>query len=121
MSTRLTPTLLALTAALALGEFISAVIIWRENYPDAQPWFAVVFGVLFLGALWLVRSGRVLGGATLAGLMFLFEVVTFPTWQRYNALDWATQIFFAVLSLAGGLTAIAVLASRVSARRRIAR
>ena len=121
MSTRLTRTLLALTAALAVGEFVSAVIIWRENYPDAEPWFAVLFGALFLVALWLIRSGRVAAGSVLAGVLFLFEVVSFPTWQKHGAVDWATDTVYAVLSLAGLLTAIAVLASRVSARRRIAR
>lgn len=121
MSTRLATTLLVLTAALAVGEFISSVMIWRENYPDAQPWFAVVFGVLFLVALWLVRSGRVAAGAVLAGVLFLFEVVSFPSWQKHGTADWIADSVYAALSLAGLLTAIAVLATRVSARRRIAR
>lgn len=121
MSKRLTTVLLVLITALAVGEFISSVIIWRENYPDAQPWFAVLFGLLFVGALWLVRSGRVVAGAALSGVLFLFEVVSYPSWQKHGALDVAFDTVYAALSLAGLLTAIAVLASRISARRRVAR
>ena len=121
MSTRLTTVLLVLITALAVGEFISAVLIWRENYPDSQPWFAVAFGVLYLAALWLVRSGRVAAGAALSGVLFLFEVVSYPSWQKHGAFDWATDTVYAVLSLAGLLAAIAVLVTRISARRRVAR
>jgi hypothetical protein len=120
MSTRLTTALLILTATLAAGEFVSSVIIWRENYPDSEPMFAVAFGALFLAALWLIRSGRITGGAVLAGALFLFEVVSFPSWQKHGAADWTFDSVCAVLSLAGLLTAIAVLALRLSARRRIA-
>jgi hypothetical protein len=97
------------------------VIIWRENYPDSQPWFAVAFGVLFLVAVWLIRGGRAPAGAALAGALFLFEVVSFPSWQKHGTVDWVVDSVFAVLSLAGLLSAIAVLAMRMSARRRIAR
>src|SRR5690242_6605678 len=34
---------------LGLLEFVSAIVIWKENYPDSEPLFAVAFGVLFLG------------------------------------------------------------------------
>ncbi|MGH8961419.1 MAG: hypothetical protein ACRDWT_09455 [Jatrophihabitantaceae bacterium] len=75
-------TLVVLAAALCLGELGSAVIIWRENYPDAQPWFAVVFAALFLTGSALIRAGRVTGGAILVGVLCLFELVTFPGWTR---------------------------------------
>ena len=118
MQPRLTTTLVALTTTLALGEFVSAVLIWRENYPDSQPLFAVLFGVLYLVALWLIRSGRVAGGAVLSGVLFLFEVVSYPSWQKHGALDWAFDTAYAVLSLAGLAVAVAVLVSRFAARRR---
>lgn len=121
MSNRLPTVLLVLITALALGEFISAVIIWRENYPDSQPWFAVLFGALFLGALWLVRSGRLVAGAALSGVLFLLEVISYPSWQKHGALDVAIDTVYAVLSLAGLITAIAVVVIRISARRRVAR
>lgn len=41
-----TRTIVALAGALCLGEIGSAVIIWKENYPDAQPcspWFSRVY------------------------------------------------------------------------------
>jgi hypothetical protein len=121
MSHRLTTVLLTLITALAVGEFISAVVIWRENYPDSQPWFAVLFGALFLGALWLLRSGRVAAGAALSGVLFLFEVISYPSWQKHGAFDVAIDSVYAVLSLAGLVTAVAVLVTRISARRRVAR
>lgn len=121
MSTRLTTALLILTATLAGGEFVSSVLIWRDNYPDSEPWFAVAFGALFLVALWLIRSGRITGGAVLSGVLCLFEVISFPGWQKHGMTDWIFDSVYAVLSLACLLTAIALLASRISARRRIAR
>lgn len=121
MSNRLTTVLLVLITALAVGEFISAVIIWRENYPDSQPLFAVAFGVLYLGALWLVRSGRIAAGAVLSGALFLFEVISFPGWQKHGTADWVLDSVYAALSLAGFLAAVAVLVTRIAGRRRVAR
>ena len=118
MKHRLTPTLFALTAALALGEFGSAILIWRENQPDAQPWFAVLFGVLFLTAAALVRGRRIVAGAVLAGVLCLFEVANYPVWQKHGALDWAVDSVYAVVSLAGLAVAVGVLATRVTASRR---
>lgn len=104
--------LVALAGLLGLGEFASAVIIWKENYPDAQPLFAVAFGVLFLIGILLVRSGRVVGGAIFLGLLCVFELITFPSWTRRNALDWAYQFSYAAIALACLVTAITVLVSR---------
>ena len=103
-------TLFVLAGALSLGEIGSAVVIWKENYPDAQPLFAVVFAALFLVAALLVRSGRV-GGAILVGALCVFELISFPSWTRHSAFDWASQSVYAALALAGLLTAIAVLVS----------
>ena len=113
-------TLKALTiivAVLTLGEFGSAVEIGLGK----DPWgagFAVVFGVFFALATWLLRSGRVMAGAIFAGVLCLFEVIEFPSWHKLTALIWATDAAFAVVSLAGLLAVIAVLAGRV--RRRAA-
>ena len=118
MNGRKLSVLTAITGVLAVGEFGSAVIIWLENYAGSIWPAAVVFGGLFLLATWLLRSGRVTAGAVLAGLLCLFEVVSFAGWTRHNALDWAYQTTFALLSAAGLITAIAVLAGRI--RRRAA-
>jgi len=64
---KLTTVLTALAGALCLGELVSALIIWKENYADAVPAFAVVFGVLFLIGAGLLRGGRVTAGNS-AGL-----------------------------------------------------
>jgi hypothetical protein len=114
----LTTALLGLTAALVVAEAVSAVVIWKEAYADSQPMFAVGFGVLFAVAFWLQRSGRVVAGASLAGALALFEVVTFPTWQRFNALDWTTQIISAGVALIGFVVAVAVIGARVAGRNR---
>ena len=107
-----TRTLVILAGALSLAEIGSAVIIWRENYPDAQPWFAVVFSALFVIGAALVRRARVAVGATLIGVLCLFELVTFPTWTRHGALDWVYQFGCAALALAGLVTTIAVIVNR---------
>ena len=111
MNGRKLTALTAIAGVLAAGEFGSAVIIGLGTDPSGAG-FAVVFGVLFLLATWLLRSGRVTGGAVFAGLLCLFEVVEFPSWHKHNALDWVYQSAFAVVSLAGLIAVIAVLASR---------
>jgi hypothetical protein len=118
MNGRRLTVLTAITGLLAVGEFGSAVIIWLENYAGSIWPAAVVFGGLFLLATWLLRSGRVTAGAVLAGLLCLFEVVSFAGWTRHNALDWVYQTVFALLSAAGLIAVIAVLADRI--RRRAA-
>ncbi len=119
MHTRTLNVLTGLAAVLGLGEFISALIIKVEAYPDSFPEAAVAFGFFFLLAVWLLRSRRVTAGTVFVGILCLFEVVSFPGWTRHNALDWVFQIGFAVISLAGLITVIAVLVggrrSRVTA------
>jgi hypothetical protein len=105
-------TLTVLSAVLAVGEFISAVIIAVESYRDSFAAGAVIFGVLFLIGTWLLRSGRVTAGAVLVGILCLFEVVSFPSFQRHNALDWAFQTVYAVVALIALATAVALLVSR---------
>ena len=117
MTSRRLTVLTALTALLALGEFGSAVMIGLGKDPRGAG-FAVLFAALFLLAAWLLRSGRITGGAILAGLLCLFEIIEYPGWHKHGALDWTYQTAVAVLSLAGLMTVIAVLAER--RRQRIA-
>lgn len=105
-------TLVVLAGALSLGELGSAAIIWRENYPDSQPLFAVLFAALFLIGAALLRAGRVGVGAAWVGLLCLFELVTFPTWTRHGVLDWTYQCGYAALALAGLVTAVVVFVHR---------
>jgi len=118
MNGRKLTVLTTITGILALGEFGSSVMIWRENYPGSLPLAAVVFGVFFLIAAWLLRSGRVTAGAVFAGLLCLVEVISYPGWQKHGALDWTYDSVFALVSLAGLVAAIIVLAARL--RRRAA-
>jgi hypothetical protein len=118
MNGRKLTVLTTITGILALGEFGSSVMIWRENYPGSLPLAAVVFGVFFLIAAWLLRSGRVTAGAIVAGVLCLFEVVSYPGWQKHGALDWTYDTAVGVVALAGLIGAITVLAGRL--RRRAA-
>jgi hypothetical protein len=58
MNGRKLTVLTTIAGVLAVGEFGSSIMIWRENYPGSLPLAAVVFGVFFLIATWLLRSGR---------------------------------------------------------------
>jgi hypothetical protein len=111
MNTRRLTVLTALTALLALGEFGSAVIIGLGK----DPWgagFAVLFGGLFLLATWLLRSGRITAAAIFAGILCLFEIIEYPSWHKHGTLDWTYQTAYALLSLAGLMGVIVVLAER---------
>jgi hypothetical protein len=112
--------LTALAGMLALGEFGSAIQIGLGgDGPDRSGWpFAVVFGVFFLIAAGLLRRGRITGGAVFAGILCLFEILNFPSWPKHTVLEWTTDTVFAVVSLAGLIGAITVLAGRL--RRRAA-
>ena len=116
MNGRKLTVLATLAGVLAVGEFGSSIIIWQENRPGSLPLAAVVFGVFFLIATWLLRSGRVMTGAIFTGILCLFEVISFPSWQKHGALDWTTDTVFALVSLAGLLAAIIVLAARLRRR-----
>jgi len=108
--------LTGIAGVLALGEVGSAVIIWLERYRDSMPWGAVVFAGFFLVGAWLLRSRRVTAGSVFVSILCLFEVVSFSGWTRHSALDWIYQTSFAVVSLAGLIAAIAVLADRIRHR-----
>ncbi len=115
MNGRKLTVLTTLAAVLTLGEFASAIEIGLGQ----DPWgagFAVVFGVFFLVATWLLRRGRVSGGAIFTGVLCLFEIMEFPSWHKHGALQWATDTAFAVVSLAGLIAVIVVLASRLRRR-----
>ena len=120
MNTRKVTALTVITAILALGEFASAVQIGLgADGPDHSGWpFAVAFGTFFLIAAWLVRSGRIVAGAVLAGLLCLFEILSYPSWYKHGTLSWTYDTAFALVSLAGLIGAITVLAGRL--RRRVA-
>ena len=120
MNTRKLTVLTAITAILALGEFASAVMIGLgADGPDHSGWpFATAFGVFFVIAAWLLRSGRIAAGAVLAGTLCLFEVLSYSSWYKHGALDWTYDTAFALVALAGLIGAIIVLAGRL--RRRVA-
>ena len=108
--------LTGIAGVLALGEVGSAVMIWLEKYPDSMPLGAVAFAGFFLIGAWLLRSRRATSGSVLIGLLCLFEVVSFSGWTRHSTLDWIYQTSLAVVSLAGLVVAIAMLADRIRHR-----
>jgi len=118
MNTRKLTALTAITGILALGEFASAIQIGLGgDGADRSGWpFAAAFGVLFLVAAWLLRSGRVIAGAVVAGILCLFEILNYPSWHKHGTLDWSTDTAVAVVSLAGLIGVIVVLAGRLRHR-----
>ncbi len=76
--------LIKLTLVMAVGECISSVVIAVENYANGVPEFAVLFGALFFTGAWLLCKRRVVAGASLVGVLSLFEIVSFPGWQKHN-------------------------------------
>ncbi|HEX6394286.1 MAG TPA: hypothetical protein VFZ97_12655 [Acidimicrobiales bacterium] len=112
MHSRIVKILTTLAGVLAVGEFVSAVIIAVENYRGSFALGGVVFGLLFLVGVWLLCSRRVTAGTVYIGILCLFEVVQFPGWARHNALDWAFQTIYALIALGGLATAVAVLVTR---------
>lgn len=118
MNTRKLTVLTVITGILALGEFASAIQIGLGgDGPDRSGWpFAAVFGVFFVIAAWLLRSGRVTAGAVFAGILCLFEILNYPSWPKHGALDWTTDTAAAVVSLAGLIGVIVVLAGRLRHR-----
>ena len=97
-----------LAGALALGEFGTAFTV-------GTPVFAVVFGLLFLAGALLTRSRWLTAGAVLVGLLCLTEVAEFPHWPKHGLGDWLTGGGFALVSTAGLVVAIMVLAARIRA------
>jgi hypothetical protein len=120
MNDRKLTVLTAVTAILAVGEFASAVQIGvGADGPDRAGWpFGAAFGVFFLVATWLLRGRRITGGAVFAGVLCLFEVLSYPSWYKHSALNWTYDTAFALVSLAGLIGAVTVLAGRL--RRRVA-
>jgi hypothetical protein len=112
MNDRKLTMLTVLAGVLTVGEFGSAVEIGLGKDPGGAV-FAVVFGVFFGLATWLLHRRRVTAGAVFTGLLCLFEIAEFPGWPKHGALDWATDTAFAVASLAGLIAAITVLAARL--------
>ena len=119
MNDRKLTVLTAVTAILALGEFASAVQIGLgADGPDRAGWPAgAVFGAFFLIATWLLRSGRITAGSVFAGILCLFEVLSYPSWYKHSALNWTYDTAFALVSLAGLIGAVTVLAGRLRRRR----
>jgi hypothetical protein len=113
MNGRMLTVLTAIAGILALGEFASSIVIWQDHLPGGLPQGVAVLAVFFLIAAWLLRSGRVRTGAIVAGILCLFEVINFPGWPKHGALEWTSAAAFALVSLAGLITAIVVLAGRL--------
>ena len=87
-----------LALAMAVGECISAVAIAVENYADSAPQFAVLFAALFFAGGWLLHKRRIVAGASLVGILALFEIVSFPAWQKHNSYDWLYDTVYVILA-----------------------
>jgi hypothetical protein len=105
-----------LAVVMAIGECISAVVITIENYAGSVPEFAVVFAALFFTGAWLLYRGRTVGGALLVGFLTVFEIVSFPSWQKHNAYDWVSGSVYVVLAAITLACAIGVLVTHRRSR-----
>ena len=101
--------LVGLAVLLGLAEFadVFAISFWEA---------AAVFSVLFLVAAWWTRRGGI-GGPILVAILCVFELQSYPTWDRNGVADWITQSAFAVGSAVCLIVALAVLKRSVVARR----
>ncbi|MDQ1660802.1 MAG: hypothetical protein QOJ68_782 [Blastococcus sp.] len=114
-SRSITTALTAVSLTLAAGEAVASIVIWREAYADSAPLLVLAFALPFLIAAGLVRSGRVVAGAVITGVLCAFQLVTYPGLVRHNTFDWIFQSAFAVLSITGLVLAVAaVVATRRS-------
>jgi hypothetical protein len=101
--------LITLAIVLGLGELVDSFFIsfWEAG---------VVFSALFLlAAFWTRRGG--MGGPILVGALCVFELQSFPTWERTGMGDWISQIAFVVVSAVGLVVAIAVLKREYDTRK----
>jgi len=100
--------LIALAVALAIGEFLGALSI---DWPA---------GILFFaGAYWIQRGG--IGGPILVGALAAIEagaVAVRGPYAEWAQDRWIVQTLFVALSLAGVITAIAILAASKRAHDR---
>jgi Na+/proline symporter len=103
-----------LALAMAIGECVSAVAIAVEDYKGSVPAFAVVFAALFFGGFWLLRTRRVVAGACVVGLLSVFEIVSFPGWQKHNSYDWAFDVVYAIV---GTVTLVFAVRTLIDQRR----
>jgi hypothetical protein len=104
--------LVILSAVLAAGAFLGAVIIAVQDRPGSFAASPVVFGLLLLVGAWLLRSGRVTGGAVLVGLLCLLQIVLYPFLDRQNAVDWISQTVLALISVVALALSVQLLAAR---------
>jgi NADH:ubiquinone oxidoreductase subunit 6 (subunit J) len=104
------------TLALAIGECLSAVDIAIEGYAGSAPGFAVLFGLLFFAGAWLLHRRQVVVGASLVGVLALFEIVSFPGWQKHGTFDWVSDTAFVVVSAVALALATIVLVTRRRSR-----
>jgi hypothetical protein len=91
---------LAANLRVLTGLLVALGVLELIDAPLIDGWgFAVAFAVLFFVASWLVRSGRVLPGLILGGLLALFEVVGFSGWDKNSAADWTISVATLVSSV----------------------
>lgn len=106
--------LIGLTIGLGLLNPIAALITTVEDTPNAEPVMLTLFVLPWLVAAELVRRGKTVAGAVLAGLLSLLNIVSFPGWTRTSVADWASQI----AAGAGAVVCLALAAYVITRRAR---
>jgi len=105
--------LVGLAVLLGLAEFadVFAISFWEA---------AAVFCALFLAAAWWTRRGGI-GGPILVTILCVFELQSYPTWDRNGITDWITQTAFAAGAAVCLIVALAVLRRSFAERRQAKR
>lgn len=104
--------LICLAVGLGLINPLTSIIVSVEHVPNAEPVMLAFFVLPWLVAAELVRRGKLLAGAIVAGLLSLMNIVSFPGWTRTSALDWTVQIVAAAASVACLALAVTTIVRR---------
>lgn len=99
--------LFAVAVLFAIGEALDAIDVG---------FFAILFAVLFAIGAWLLRRGG-WAGVVLVGVLIVWEVVVWPSFDRTTTSDWLIQTPFLVLGIVGLLVLVLVAFRELQARR----
>ena len=98
-------TLVVTSITMALLEVVDAFFI---EFPAA----AVLFAGLFAAATFWYLRGSEIAAPVLLALLFAVEIAGVPFYPRTSVTDWIVQLGAVVISVAGLVSAIVVVARR---------
>jgi hypothetical protein len=109
--------LIALSIAAGLMNPVAAVIALAQHQKNSEPVMLALFVLPWLAGAYLVARGRRTAGATVVGLLALFELAVSPTWHRSTVADWASQSVSVAVVAGCFAGSVALLVQRYRAAR----